>query len=258
MNSQHSRKRKVTLTIIIVLIQLWGGAAFAYYNPQTGRWLSRDQAGEAGFVVSQGPALLPASRWHATTLPPGRTLNRTGLLSASSDLYAFVGNGPLNAIDVLGLVERGGFMHMNCRQPCEDFRRTRYADMEPGDVPNGAIVCCGGVKFICTWGADKEKNQRAKEIAKRCLTQHERVHIPSVSCDQCANGPTDVKWKKSGKEACEEEVTAHTVSKSCFESALSECGGDEQCIAPINAWIQQESGAIELYKNKCKEFDRGR
>ena len=147
-------------------------------------------------------------------------------------------------------------MQMNCRQPCEDFKRSRYGDMEPGDVPNGEIVCCGGVKFICTWGADKEKNQRAKEIAKKCLRAHERVHLPGVTWDECATGPTAVKWKRSGKAACEEEVVAHGASRSCFEAALSECGGDQQCVDAVNAWIQQETAAIEIYKNRCKEFEK--
>jgi hypothetical protein len=69
-------------------------------------------------------------------------------------------------------------------------------------------------------------------------------------------GPVAVKWKKSGKAACEEEVMAHGVSKSCFESGLPECGGDQQCLDAIRAWIQQEEAAIELYKGMCKQFGR--
>jgi hypothetical protein len=64
-------KTKATWTTLAVLLGLlvWGETASAFYNPQTGRWLSRDPIGEQG-----------------------------GL-----NLYGFVGNDSMDRVDVLGL-----------------------------------------------------------------------------------------------------------------------------------------------------------
>jgi len=101
-----------------------------------------------------------------------------------------------------------------------------------------------------------EKNERAKAIVKRCLTEHERVHIPSEDCDQCAMGPAAVKWKKQDKAACEEEAQAHTVSRACFERALSECGEDQDCVKAIKNWIGSEEYMVNWFKGLCDAFDR--
>lgn len=196
--------------------------ALAFYNPQTGRWLSRDPIGERG----------------------GR------------NLQGFTANAPTGQTDALGHIARGGELLMYCLQPCEDFKRRRYADMEPRDVRSGLIVCCGGVKFVCTYGADNEVNQRAREIAKRCLAAHEEVHLPNVTCSDCPIGPKAVKWKKSGRAQCEEEVAAYRVGKACFEGALSECGSDQQCIDSVSAWIAHEAKGEAHNRALCNRHER--
>ena len=189
-----------------------------YYNPNTGRWLTRDPIEEKG----------------------------------GKNLYAFVANVPLGIVDALGQVAWGGFMQMNCRQPCEDFKRLRYGDMEPGDVPNGLVICCGGVKYICTYGAEKERNQRAKEIVNRCLREHERVHLPKSQCNSCDCGPSPVKDRPYG-DLCQEEVRAYGAGKACFEAAKSECGNDPQCVKDIQAWADHEA---EMQQRSLKECGR--
>jgi len=194
---------------------------YRFYNPSTGRWLSRDPLKERG----------------------------------GKNLYAFVANLPLGNVDALGQVPCGAFMQMNCRQPCEDFKRLRYADMEPGDVPNGLVICCGGVKYICTYGADREKNQRAREIVKRCLHEHERVHLPKWRCNSCDCGPSPVKPRPYG-ELCQEEVTAYGAGKACFEAAKSECGGDAECLKDVQAWADHEAQMQEHYLKECGKYQR--
>lgn len=207
---------------LLLLGGFLGRDAQAFCNPQTGQWLSRDPIEERGGV----------------------------------NLYGFVADSPISQFDGLGQVARGGELQMHCRQPCDDFKRRRYVHMDPRDIPSGLIVCCGGVKFICTYGAERETNQRAREIAKRCITAHEQVHLPSVICTDCPIGPKAVKWKKSGKAACEEEVLAHGVAKACFQAALSECGSDEQCIDSVNRWIAHETRGEEHYRARCKWYER--
>jgi RHS repeat-associated protein len=58
---------------------------FRYYNPATGRWLSRDPIGETGFEA------------------PGK--GRASALAGGVKLYVFVGNNPVNLNDLNGLNE---------------------------------------------------------------------------------------------------------------------------------------------------------
>jgi RHS repeat-associated protein len=192
---------------------------YRYYTASTGRWLSKDPIEENG----------------------GR------------NLYGFVNDDPVSTFDLLGKVARGGEMQMYCRQPCEDFKRK---EREAGrNVDNGGIICCGGVKFICTWGADGEKNAKAKEIAKRCLKEHERKHLASTECNSCSMGPAPSKNKKQDKAFCQEEAFAYAAGKACFEAAKSECGGDPACLESIELWIKHEDEMRQTMENWCKRFD---
>jgi uncharacterized protein RhaS with RHS repeats len=73
----------------------------AYYNPQTGRWLSADPVAEPGFRMLQGAyggSVVGAAVSH------GRFLNRDiGDRRDELNLYAFVGNDSANYFDALGL-----------------------------------------------------------------------------------------------------------------------------------------------------------
>src|ERR1035437_1942720 len=119
---------KPILTVLFVL--LTAQIASAYYCPSTGRWLSRDPIGEPGFQVQQMAAQIPAvtsDRW-INRDPIGEQgkkvdtatafLNALGIKSRLSkpninsnpdanqntvNLYVFVGNNPLIAVDGFGL-----------------------------------------------------------------------------------------------------------------------------------------------------------
>jgi hypothetical protein len=89
-----------------VFLQFATGLALAWYNPQTGRWLSRDPVGEPGFQALQAPSgavgiTVPGS----VPLPPGRWFDR-GPVGAGEEaqLYAFNGNDGVNSVDELGLM----------------------------------------------------------------------------------------------------------------------------------------------------------
>lgn len=90
-------------------------------------------------------------------------------------LYAFVNNAPVALIDALGRVARGGCMQMNCLNPCQKFRQMQVKQ-EIVTSTLGALSAAGGVKFVCMWAADDEKNQRAKQILKNALA-HTNVCI---------------------------------------------------------------------------------
>jgi hypothetical protein len=81
-------------------------AAQAYYNPQTGRWLSRDPIGESGFAWSASGAQTQTGR---------RTDNQASGIATERHVgdppYVFVGNNAISSHDFLGLrwkVDRNG------------------------------------------------------------------------------------------------------------------------------------------------------
>ncbi len=226
--------------------------ALAYYNPQTGKWLSRDPIDEKGFQVYQKGTVFSGAIPSNSSLPAGRWFVRDKQSNTTANPYSFVNNAAPNQIDVLGLVARGGFMQMNCRQPCQDFKRAQLA--ENGEFSDaGGIVCCGGVKFVCVWGADGESIETVKKIIERCIGRHERRHLKSVDCDQCSEKIYRPPFKSSsqGKAACEEEMNDHAETKSCFEQAMAECQGDQTCIDRLNSWITSEQRQYEYYKRQC-------
>jgi hypothetical protein len=80
--STHSHKDKNIvryghpgrITLLIGLCCLWNLSVAAFYNPEQGRWVTRDPLGEVGGM----------------------------------NLYAFVGNNPVNWVDPFGLYESKG------------------------------------------------------------------------------------------------------------------------------------------------------
>lgn len=102
-----------------LFVALWTAqTALAWYDPSTGRWLTRDAIGEPGFQAIQrvSAAAIPAgnsvpsasSRWvHRDTVGNAannglRNMTRTPAADAPN-LYCFVENEPLNRVDALGL-----------------------------------------------------------------------------------------------------------------------------------------------------------
>ncbi len=157
---------------------------------------------------------------------------------------------PLSAtVDPVGKVARGACLLASCLNPCQKWKQIQ-ADQDRY-VDAGAIVCCGGIKFVCTWAAEDEKNARAKEILKRCIGGHERKHLPRTTCPDCDCGVGPVKQR--GGELCEEELADHILTKQCYEAALAECDGDTDCTKRINDEITAEAVKITFYRAKCNE-----
>ena len=92
--------------IVVVLVLLTMPAAFAYYCPSTGRWLSRDPMGEPGFENLRAPSMVPeiGQATNLILMPAGRWINRDPIAGMSApNLYGFVINDPINKIDPFGL-----------------------------------------------------------------------------------------------------------------------------------------------------------
>ena len=124
--------RKTIGAIALFVTALTAQSVFAYYNPSTGRFLSRDPIGEPGFQVLQmaqgasqvGPVPMAqqSSRWinrDSVQEISAKLLKQSGegspvmfmdwqsVLRDTANAYRFVGNTPVNRWDVLGLFGDG-------------------------------------------------------------------------------------------------------------------------------------------------------
>jgi|GEM_PF-3514833 len=109
---------KNTKSIIVVLfVLLTAQIASAYYCPSTGRWLSRDPIGEPGFQALQKANMISQTGNLTSPSEPSRWINRDSVSEADfaprqwpdtqrdsgQNLYAFVGNDPIQYVDPFGL-----------------------------------------------------------------------------------------------------------------------------------------------------------
>ncbi|MGI8481199.1 MAG: hypothetical protein ACR2MF_03925 [Chthoniobacterales bacterium] len=117
-------------------IALWTAqTALAWYDPSTGRWLTRDPIGEPGFQVLQAAThapitptpLPPQSRWinRDPISEPGFTLFQqpSTKRDAVQNLYTFVGNDPIGSIDLFGLRQR---LHFKGPYVCQLIKDEDY------------------------------------------------------------------------------------------------------------------------------------
>lgn len=103
------------VTLVVVLAAMVCATCEAFYNPQQGRWLSRDPMFEEGSVaprrfggwaVSRGAVL--SENMASRLAPPFVELRRRAwswFLTGDSPSYLFVNNDPVNRGDPVGLAE---------------------------------------------------------------------------------------------------------------------------------------------------------
>ena len=220
---------------------------FRVYRPSTGTWISRDPMREPGTrldrslwsVTDETAMILLRSRgrgkYEVRTLvaqPPRRP----------QEDYRFIGNGGPNTTDYLGLdilVPAG-----DCSNACERYRRAQIEDND-GWRRDGGVICCGGKKYACAWGADLVKNERARSIIRRCLLKHEETHFEQTK--PCCNngymyGPEFLDgMPKIG------ECVAHHAEAACLSAAVTECGGDVECTESVREEWEYQWEMIDVY-----------
>jgi len=95
---------KPTKTVYGLTLFVWitmAQTAWSFYNPSTGRWLSRDPIGEAGFYL----LTIGHQASENSSLTGGDTPNQNDFLTANGpNVYAFVDNDPAGQIDYYGLI----------------------------------------------------------------------------------------------------------------------------------------------------------
>jgi hypothetical protein len=99
---------KLKVVIGMSLITSWiVQTASAFYDPSTGRWLSRDPIGERGFQALQRAPAASYVQPQPVSAQAARWLNRAPIFQREElNLYRCVGNDPINLTDVLGLSQQ--------------------------------------------------------------------------------------------------------------------------------------------------------
>ena len=90
--------RSAMVALVACLLLFVAQEALAFYNPETGRWLNRDPAGELGFTL-----LGEATQTVTVTGSGDESSTKPTEECRSENLSSFVGNDPVGRLDVLGL-----------------------------------------------------------------------------------------------------------------------------------------------------------
>jgi hypothetical protein len=207
------KTKNIHKLLVTALLVLLAPGAFAYYNPSTGRWLNRDPVEEPGFrsAVLNSSSLRRETAWQEVS--PHR----------------FAANNPVNKLDLWGL---------SCKDPCKWARN--HAGTE-----NGITVCCGGKKYAClvfSGGSGSATDPTARGIIDTCVLEHEQVHVndPNYLCPkQCLwKHPTLGEWANPDPAThLAGERAAYTKELDCLRNGRSQCGGNPDCEAQVDAEI---------------------
>jgi RHS repeat-associated protein len=197
---------------------------YRYYSPELGRWPNRDPLGDFSFREVQ-------KRLHSTS--PSLFYGSDASLR---NLYAFVDNNPVGAIDILGLRRSKG-------ECCSEA-----VSMGLAAGSGGGVICCDGRKVACNWiwkpDDNGGQNDVVEDIYRKCVTKHERDHFDDIdSCPKC-DGITRPGWK-AGKNPDDEEAHAGCKEVKCYERNIDDCRN-----APDEAACRREiQGRIDQLRN---------
>jgi RHS repeat-associated protein len=123
--SKNRRVSYLLLTFLTLGLGVTTGSAF--YNPQTGRWLSRDPLFDSGFEPAED------------SYP-----SQDGV-----DMYAFVRNAPINLIDAHGLISLGDIIGFSINAPCGRVSITGTISLVNWHVTGigfGNRIACNGIR----------------------------------------------------------------------------------------------------------------
>ena len=194
---------------------------YRYYDPSTGRWLSRDPIGELGFKK----------------VNPNTEDFLTG---EEENLYSLVRNSPISYFDTLGLF---------CENPCEEARKK---NLHLNPVAAGGVICCQGKKYDCVWEENlgAAKDSIARSIISRCIAKHEADHFDAVVCPLFCERNEATRppfWPRIDANA--EECAADQVEFSCLLSGFADCKGNAQCEQEVKA---EMATLIKEMQKLCK------
>jgi len=125
-------KTKPMLMLALLLNVLLGQQVQAFYNPSTGRWLSRDPHFELGFDGD----------WPTEDSYRGQD---------SVTIHAYVGNNPVNFIDATGLFSIEDILGMALNPPCGSVSvqgKLKLVSWHVTGIGIGNKLACNGVRAL--------------------------------------------------------------------------------------------------------------
>ncbi len=222
-------KNKIVLFVSLTIGLLTSNQARAFYNPQTGRWLSRDPLNEPGFLVLSQQAspvglnnrilnrdtpttsCSSCRKCQAQSTAARGQDNCQGQGKCQGNLYVFVDNNPITKWDYLGLDNPG------CDQPAQGI---------PNNAPGQTtcyLKCCaqhdqcyyankcsawswiwtGPIELLCS------KCARCNATAVACM----------AACAAGANGPSvgGIYFCGNGPNAGTSYNNWADIPSNCFE-----------------------------------------
>lgn len=135
------KTKLMLLTWLFMVALFFGQSAQAFYNPQTGRWLSRDPLGDESFLREQ----TKGKGWRAQ-----KHLVDHGNLPS----YLFVKNSPIDQFDPRGLKQIWGNWCGSYWTGGKEIESTQYDwenDPSPA-VKDGLDACCRTRCLFCELG----------------------------------------------------------------------------------------------------------
>jgi RHS repeat-associated protein len=206
-------KRKLMMKPLLLAGLLVGIApvAQAFYNPSTGRWLSRDPLGEPGFEVFRGRS--------------------PSLLAGGSNRYVFVGNSPLDYIDYIGLdvwiiKESSGMIRHRWVIGSNADGTYWSSDFGPTAQNLIARACCKGAYTFHNNSIFDPKNLWSEYVVER------HVKANQLATDQAKKWAQD-PIKHKGKICCE--------NKNIYVVGLNDC----------RDWAKEVADQAEWHQNNC-------
>lgn len=162
-------KRKITL-VSVLFVALWTAqTALAWYDPSTGRWLTRDPIGEPGFQALQRVRAI--SQTYGIASPSSRWIQRDR--PDNENRYLFVGNNSVNHIDPLGLIKFEG-----CEGREEELKQQFNNFCQK--VKDPSFANCLGCSFSARTIVNRLKN--------RCDNPDDSLHGIKIKCEQNDSG----------------------------------------------------------------------
>jgi hypothetical protein len=171
-----------------------------YYQPETGRWASRDPIGEKAFY-----------RWYVKekTIEMRQEWSRRG----KNPVYLFVNNDAIDQHDALGLTGTTSTSF----DPCQ------ASGIDAGF--QGGTVCYKGTEYPCVWAKNWPGGKITTPAVLKCAQLHEKTHIENSSKfgEPCDPKSCEVKrgTSKEGKHE-EDECTAWKATADCLEKIVIE------------------------------------
>lgn len=164
-----------------LFVALWTAqTALAWYDPSTGRWLTRDPIGEPGFEALRRVQAVPQPTSGVATAP-GRWIHRDR--AGNENRYLFVGNNPVNHIDPLGLLKFEG-----CFESEQEEFKQKFAEYCQ-KVKSKEFKCCLGHFNI------------PGRLASKCDNPNDSLHGITIRCIHDYTGgcnPGDCAWSLPG------------------------------------------------------------